>query len=98
VKPTRGTKGIARKEIPISVDFLKREAGSGHARLCASRIALFCWNGMVFESLWMKTIGQMTIELNRNDDTQLNVVGISPQESEILTIVDQKGKWHGWHR
>ena len=65
---------------------------SGHARQCVSRIALFRWKGVVFESLWMKTIGQMTIDLDRNGDAQLKVIGISPQESEISPARGPKGE------
>lgn len=39
-------------------------------RDCVSHIALFRWKGIVFESRWMKTIGQMTIELDINGDAQ----------------------------
>jgi hypothetical protein len=46
----------------------------------------------------MKTIRQMNNREFRNGDAQLKVVSISPQESEILAAVDQKGKWHGWYR
>jgi hypothetical protein len=51
VDPTQETKGSARKEIPINVGVLKREAVSGHARPCASRTALFRWKGIGFESV-----------------------------------------------